>query len=45
MIAAKLFDWSKTELIASIVTNAHENVVLAIEEEMCYKCGTRRKAG
>ncbi len=36
MKAAKQFDWSKTELIANIVANAHENIVLAIEEEMCY---------
>lgn len=36
MKAAKQFDWSKTELIANIAANAHENIVLAIEEEMCY---------
>ena len=36
MNAAKQFDWSKTELIANIAANAHENIVLAIEEEMCY---------
>ena len=36
MKAAKQFDWSKTELIANITANAHENIVLAIEEEMCY---------
>lgn len=36
MKAAKQFDWSKTELIANITTNAHENIILAIEEEMCY---------
>lgn len=34
--AVKQFDWSKTELIANIAANAHENIVLAIEEEMCY---------
>lgn len=33
--AAKQFGWSKTELIANIATNAHENVVLAFEEEIC----------
>lgn len=36
MKAAEQFGWSKTELIASIAANAHENVVLAIEKEMCY---------
>ena len=34
--AAKQFEWSKTDLIANIAANAHENIVLAIEEEMCY---------
>lgn len=28
--------WSKTELIANIAANAHANIVLAIEEEVCY---------
>lgn len=32
MKAAKQFGWSKTELIANIAENAHENIVLAIEE-------------
>lgn len=36
MKAVKQFDWSKTELIANIAANAHENIDLAIEEEMCY---------
>ena len=36
MKAAEQFGWSKTKLIANIATNAHENVVLAIEKEMCY---------
>ncbi len=36
MKAAEQFDWSKTELINNIAANAHENIVLAIEEEMCY---------
>ena len=36
MKAAKQFDWSKTELISNIAANTHENVMLAIEEEMCY---------
>ena len=36
MNAAKQFDWSKTELIANIADKAHENIVLAIENEVCY---------
>lgn len=36
MKAAEHFGWSKTELIANIAANAHENIVLAIEEEVCY---------
>lgn len=36
MKAAEQFGWSKTELIANIVANAHANIVLAIEEEVCY---------
>ena len=36
MKAAEQFGWSKTELIANIAENAHENIVLAIEKEMCY---------
>ena len=36
MKAAEQFGWSKTELIANIANNAHENIVLAIEEEVCY---------
>ena len=36
MRAAKQFGWSKTELISRIATNAHEEIVLAFEEEMCY---------
>ena len=34
--AVDQFGWSKTELIANIVANAHENIVLAIEEKVCY---------
>ena len=34
--AVEQFGWSKTELIANIVANAHENIVLAIEDEVCY---------
>lgn len=34
MKAAKQFGWSKIELIANIADNAHENIVLAIEEEI-----------
>ena len=36
MKAAEQFGWSKTELIANIAQNAHENIVLAIEDEVCY---------
>lgn len=36
MKAAEQFGWSKIELIANIAVNAHENIVLAIEKEMCY---------
>ena len=36
MKAAKQFGWSKTELIANIAANAHENIVLAIENEVSY---------
>ena len=39
MKAARQFGWSKTELIANIAANAHENIVLAIEEEVCYSVG------
>ena len=31
--AAKQFYWSKTELISNIVANAHENIILTVEEE------------
>lgn len=34
--AVKQLGWSKTELIANIAANAHENIVLAIEEDVCY---------
>ena len=34
--AARKFGWSKTELIDNIAANAHENIVLAIDKEMCY---------
>lgn len=36
MKATKRFEWSKNELIAYIAANAHENIVLAIEKELCY---------
>ena len=36
MKAAEQFGWSKTELIANIANNAHDNIVLAIDEEVCY---------
>lgn len=34
--AVQQFGWSKTELIANIAANAHENIVLAIDEEVFY---------
>ncbi|MGN1026998.1 MAG: DUF1016 N-terminal domain-containing protein, partial [Faecousia sp.] len=34
--AVKRFGWSKSELIEKIETNAHEMIVLAIDEEVCY---------
>lgn len=34
--AAKQFGWSKTELIDNIVANAHEDIVLTTEDEVCY---------
>ena len=36
MRAAKQLGWSKTELLTNIAENAHENIVLAIEDEVCY---------
>ena len=36
MKATEQFSWSKTELITNIATNAHVEIVLAIEEEMGY---------
>lgn len=36
MKAVMQFDWSKTELMANIAVYAHENIVLAIEDEVCY---------
>ena len=36
MKAAEQFGWSKTELIANIAENAHENIVFAIEEGVCH---------
>lgn len=34
--AAKQFDWSKMELVEEIAANAHEKIVLAIEDDLCY---------
>ena len=36
MKAAEQFGWSKNELIANIAANAHENIVLAIKNEVSY---------
>ena len=35
MKAAKQFGWSKTELIANIEANAHEEIVLTVDEKLC----------
>ena len=43
MKAAKKFGWSKTELVANIAENAHENIVLAIEDEVCYTVAQEEK--
>ena len=34
--AVKQFGWTKVELIEKITTNAHEMIILAIDEEVCY---------
>lgn len=34
--AAKQFGWSKAELTEKIAANVHEEIVLAIEEDVCY---------
>ncbi len=34
--AVKQFDWSKAELTDNIADNAHEKIVLAIEDDVCY---------
>ena len=36
MKAVKQYAWSKTELIANIAANVHEDILLTIEEEVCY---------
>lgn len=36
MKATKQFGWSKAELMANISENAHEIIVLAIENEVCH---------
>ena len=41
--AGNQFHWSKAELIERIVTNAHEMIDLAINEEVCY-IGEEKKA-
>ena len=43
MKAAKQFDWSKTELIANIADKAHEDIVLAIENEVRQNEGQKQK--
>lgn len=34
--AVKHFGWSKSELIANIEAKVHENIILEIDEEVCY---------
>ncbi len=34
--ATKQFDWSKAELTENIADNAHEKIVLAIQDDLCY---------
>jgi hypothetical protein len=43
MRAAKRFGWSKTELIANIAANAHDNVTLYIEEDVCQIAERKEK--
>ncbi len=33
--AAKKFDWFKVELIENITDNAHEEIVLANDDDLC----------
>lgn len=41
--AAKQFGWSKVELIEKIATNAHEMIILGIDEEVCYARNQKSK--
>lgn len=48
--AVRQFGWSKAELIEKIANNAHEMIVLAIDEKVCYieeqeKTAVQKKAG
>ena len=43
--AAKHFGWSKAELTENIANNAHEEIVLAIEDEMCYSVKQENETG
>lgn len=42
--AAKQFGWSKMELVERIATNAHEKIVLAIEDDLCYSVEQENEA-
>lgn len=42
--AAKQFGWSKTELTVNIAENAHEKIVLAIEDDLCYSVEQKNEA-
>lgn len=41
--AAMHFDWSKSELISNIAANAHDNIVLDIEEKASCSCKNEKK--
>jgi len=36
LLATKQFGWSKMKLVERIAVNAHEKIVLAIEDDVCY---------
>ncbi len=42
--AAKQFSWSKVELNKSIADNAHEKIVLASEDNLCYSEEQKNRA-
>ncbi len=42
--AAKQFGWSKAELAENIADNAHEKIVLAIQDDLCYSVKQENEA-